>query len=129
MTNLQIKINQIVKDVVHRNKEKANLTTEQWKMLDIEKISEEVINKLLPLLEAWAYLPCCHLSGMHEPEHFANREYICMHQKAEAFERFMKDLGINPETKSKIDCGWCKDNPEERKGEGLRLFAEKESKK
>lgn len=126
MTSLQLKIKQIIKDEIHCKKVEAKINHDQWKILDIEKMGDNVLEKIIPLLEAYAYLPCCHTSGMHDPEHFRERKYICSEQKSEAFERFAKDLGINPEVKSKLDCYWCKTNPEYRKGEGLKLFKEED---
>lgn len=65
---------------------------------------------------------CCHVSGMHDPEHFGKRKYVCNDQKAKALERLCVELGINPKTKSDPDCGWCEDYPAERKGKGLPLL-------
>ena len=80
-------------------------------------------------IEELLSLPCCHTSGMHDPTHYRERRYVCKDQKADALENLCKALGINPITKSCADCGWChgKDKwcPENRKGEGLHLFEEK----
>jgi len=73
-------------------------------------------------IEQMLWLPCCHTSGMHDPVHFQERKYVCEHQKADALERFCKALGINPATKSRVDCGWCEDYPEKKNGEGLTLL-------
>ena len=122
MTILQNELKKIVSNKIHRAKEKANLTDVQWKTLDTEKIVEEIMPEILDMLEQWAFIPCCHTSGMHDPEHFEKGEiWDC--QKEEAFERLCKDLNINPITRSKIDCGWCAEYLHYRKGEGKHLFS------
>lgn len=78
------------------------------------------------------WLPCCHTTGMHDPGHYRKRKYICESQKAKALERFCKEIGINPVTKSDPNCGWCfeEDNTptkeyegkKEINGEGMKLF-------
>ena len=73
-------------------------------------------------IEEMILIPCCHISGMHDPMHFQERKYICESQKAEALEGLCAKLGINPVTKSHPDCGWCEDYIEKKKGEGLPLF-------
>ena len=77
-------------------------------------------------IEEILWLPCCHVSGMHDPVHFQERKYVCEHQKTEALERLCKKLGINLQTKADPDCGWCEDYPEKKKGEGLKLFRKNE---
>lgn len=85
---------------------------------DVNKKLSEVIKKTI---EEMLWFPCCHVSGTHNPEHYKDRKYICESQKAKALERFCKELGINPETKSLKDCFWCNEYPEHKKGEGLKL--------
>lgn len=101
-----------------------NLTPEQWRQIDSNQIAVNCVQRIKNVLECWAYIPCCHTSGMHSPDHFHERKGICESQKANAFERFCKDLGINPETKSEIGCGWCRQYIHYRRGEGLKLFKE-----
>lgn len=122
MTTLTDKIKKIIKNTIHSKKCKANLSNEQWLELDTSEIAQEIMDEMLPLIQAFAYIPCCHVSGMHDPEHFKKGE-ICNLQKAEAFERLCKDLDINPETKSKMDCYWCRIDPTQRIGEGVKLFS------
>lgn len=76
-------------------------------------------------IENLLWFPCCHTSGMHEPTHYEKREYICEFQLREAFLRLCKALKLNPTTKSDPFCGWCKEYPEKKKGEGLRLHNSK----
>lgn len=130
-SNLITELKAIISTKIHQKKCKAfpgscldtsKEDMEKWKILDTEKIAEECMAEILEMLELWAYIPCCHTTGMHDPEHFSKQQYICRDQKAEAFERFCKDLGINPVTRSKPGCGWCRDYPHYRKGEGMRLF-------
>lgn len=73
-------------------------------------------------IEEMLWLPCCHTSGMHDPVHFQERRYICEHQQSEGLQRFCKELGINPKTKSDPECGWCEDYKEKKAGEGLGLL-------
>ena len=124
MSNLINKLEEIIADKIHRAKSKVHdkMSKQVWMAVDSKKIAEESLKEMLQILELWAYLPCCHVSGMHDPEHFQKRTGICSSQKAEAFERLCLDLGINPETKSKRDCGWCADYSHYRKGEGVKLF-------
>lgn len=81
---------------------------ELYSKVDIEKMME---------------IPCCHVSGMHDPTHYRERRYICEGQKRAVFDRMCEELGINPRTKSREDCGWCHGDdewcPENRKGEGF----------
>jgi len=73
-------------------------------------------------IEILLWLPCCHVSGMHDPVHFENRAGVCEIQKRHAFERLCKELNINPQTKSDPKCGWCIDYPDKKKGENLKMF-------
>ena len=122
MTNLQIEIKDIVSNGIHARKCKTKLSKKDWMILDSDEMSEEIVDKITKMLEAYLYLPCCHVTGMHDPQHFDERKYICPEQKENAFIRFCKDLGVNPIVRSKIDCGWCGDYPSKRRGEGLQLF-------
>lgn len=65
---------------------------------------------------------CCHTSGMHDPSHFEERKHVCRDQMADAYARTCSTFGINPKTKSNPNCGWCRDYPEKKRGEGLRAF-------
>ena len=76
-------------------------------------------------IEEMLWLPCCHVTGMHDPVHFEERKYICERQKSEALERLCKKIGINPKTCSDPECGWCADYPKMKKGEGAPLFGKK----
>lgn len=83
-------------------------------------------------IEEMLWLPCCHTTGMHDPGHYRLRKGICSSQKAEALERFCKEIGINPQTKSRKECGWCYEDDNkprapykghrEVEGEGVKLF-------
>lgn len=73
-------------------------------------------------IEKMLWLPCCHISGTHNPTHFQERKGVCNTQTRIALERFCKEIGINPKTKSDPDCGWCIDYPEKKNGEGLSLL-------
>ena len=73
-------------------------------------------------IEKMLWLPCCHVSGMHDPTHFQERRGVCEIQIVETFKRFCKEIRINPKTKSDPKCGWCIDYPKKKKGEGLSLF-------
>ncbi len=92
--------------------------------------------KLKEWLKEQLWIPCCHVTGTHNPVHFEERNYICDIQLAGAFIRFCKMFGIDPVVKSDIkNCYWCQDYPEKREtGEGLKLsegrheFKEKEGK-
>lgn len=87
--------------------------------------------KQLKYLKEIFTIPCCHITGTHDPGHYSERKYICTSQKSKALERGCKKLGINPETKSDKNCFWCylyedkKVTQRERKGEGLKLFKKK----
>jgi hypothetical protein len=91
---------------------------------DIQDKSSEAVEELCQLLEHWLYIPCCHVTGMHDPQHFEEGRGVCEIQKADAFVRFCKDLSVNPVVRSKPNCGWCNDYPDMRRGEGVRLFKE-----
>lgn len=121
------KIKQIIADKIHAAKSKIHdkLPKGVWMALPSDEMGDACAKEIIQLLEAYMFIPCCHTSGMHSPTHFADRKGICESQKAEAFIRFAKDLGVNPETKSKIDCGWCADYKEYRRGEGVKLFTKK----
>lgn len=87
----------------------------------------EFSKEQLKYLENLLWIPCCHTTGTHDPVHYRERKYICSLQKAKTLVRFCKELGLNPQTKSRDDCYWCNTGEkadEERKGEGLRLFQE-----
>jgi hypothetical protein len=128
MSNLTYEIQKIIKMEIHRRKSEASKGSgpsppDWWPILDSEKIAAACVEQITELLELWAFIPCCHITGMHDPNHFENREYICNNQRATAFERLCKDLGINPVVRSDMDCGWCNEYPHYRKGEGLKLFS------
>ena len=82
-----------------------------------------VERKLIKKIVEKVWIPCCHVSGIHDPVHFEEREYICNRQKAEAFERLCKELEINPKTKSDPECSWCRDYPKKKRGENQPLFS------
>lgn len=114
----------LAKSAVHKD-----IPHEVWQAIGSDKIAEEAMGEIAEMLELWLYIPCCHTSGTHDPQHFDERRFICSYQKAEALERFCKDLGINPVTRSKPDCCWCRDYLHYRKGEGLSLFPVEEAPK
>ena len=89
---------------------------------DCEALANDLATKLTDLIEGMLWLPCCHVSGMHDPVHFSERKYICASQQAAALQRFCRELCIDPETKSRPECRWCQDYPEKMKGEGVHLF-------
>ena len=124
MSDLTYNIREIIKNNIHIAKCNADLPKETWQKIDIDKIAKSCVEEIKSILESYLYLPCCHTTGMHDPCHFKERKYICTNQKARAFERFCKELGVNPITRSELGCCWCS-NPVERNGEGLSLFTEK----
>ena len=122
-------LKEIVSNEIHLKKCKLHKSTipkifinKIWKLFDSEKMANKIIKDIIKLIELRAFIPCCHTTGMHDPNHFEERKYICESQKGKAFERLCKDLKINPITRSRCECGWCRDYPENRKGEGLKLF-------
>lgn len=34
-------------------------------------------------IRSFLKIPCCHVSGMHEPEHFVDNLYVCGNQAVE----------------------------------------------
>lgn len=88
----------------------------------VEEVNKKLSEIIKKTIEDMLWLPCCHLTGEHNPEHYKDRKGICNFQKAKALERFCKELGVNPKTKSLEDCFWCNTYPEYRKGEGATLF-------
>lgn len=124
MTQLGYELQGIIQNKIHlaKCKVKPELSKEQWAQLDNQKIAEEAMAEIIPHLEFWMYLPCCHVTGMHDPQHYEERTYICEIQKTKAFERFAKDLGVNPVVRMEPGCGWCRNYPHMRAGEGVRLF-------
>lgn len=118
------KIREIIELTIRRHKSAVadELKDGLWQKLDSSEMAEEAEKKITELIELYLYLPCCHVSGTHDPRHFEERTSICNRQESEAMTRFCKALGINPVTRSDPECGWCKDYPEKRKGEGMRLF-------
>ena len=56
---------------------------------------------------------CCHTTGMHDPRHFVDKQYVCNDQKAEAFDRGRELLGFGEVTPEDAipadDCGRCQD--------------------
>jgi len=71
-------------------------------------------------------LPCCHISGMHDPEHFDKGTGICDFQIREAFYNLIKFLEIEEVVvKSKEDCYWCnynKEHPNEKTNHSIKEF-------
>ena len=60
------------------------------------------------ILEATALEPC-HVTGMHDPRH--TPRYVCMFQKADAFDRLMIFLRRKPFRRThKNGCCWCGGN-------------------
>jgi hypothetical protein len=114
----------VIENKIHAAKSEVHgdMSQDVWDAIHSKHIAEDCITEIVSLLESWMFLPCCHVTGMHDPDHFESKSSICDIQKAEALERICKELGINPETKSKIDCGWCGEYIDKRKGEGMKLF-------
>jgi len=52
-------------------------------------------------------VPCCHVTGMHDPLHYVEGRYVCQGQKADAFDNAIEQLGIPLKVKSKEGCYWC----------------------
>jgi len=94
--------------------------------INSKEIAKDAVVGIVELLECYLYLPCCHVTGMHDPEHYRDGKYICDGQKAGAFERFCTDLGVNPVVRMKPGCFWCTEHPEYRRGEGIKLFKPEE---
>lgn len=81
-----------------------------------------IFNRVKTLIEDALWLPCCHVSGEHDVLHFERRSYVCQRQMGIALIRFCRELGINPVVKSEPNCFWCKEYPEKKQGDGLRLL-------
>ena len=115
-------LHRIIDGKIHSAKSKVHdkLPTEVWQAIDSRKIAEESLVEIMKIIEAWMFIPCCHVSGLHDPEHFEKR-MICFDQMAEAFIRFCNDAGIDPVVRSKNDCYWCTHYLHYRIGEGVRL--------
>ena len=88
---------------------------------NVEDVNKKLSKVIKETIEEMLWIPCCHLTGEHNPEHYKDRKYICRRQKAQALERFCEEMAINPQTKSLKDCFWCNTYPEHKKGEGLKL--------
>lgn len=67
-------------------------------------------------------LPCCHVTGMHDPNHYEDGKYVCEKQIAEAFENLCRELEINPVVKHNSNCGWCHEYPNYKKGDGKKYW-------
>lgn len=69
-------------------------------------------------IEKLISIPCCHITGMHDPSHFDNKEYVCETQLTKAFINLLKELGIERiKVESVKDCYWCnydKTHPSEK---------------
>ena len=39
-------------------------------------------------------LPCCHVTGMHDPRHYEERRYVCDIQKSRAYDKAVIALGL-----------------------------------
>lgn len=54
---------------------------------------------------------CCHVTGMHDPQHFDDKKYVCELQMSTAYLRARHDLGFGkPKPADAVpvsDCGWC----------------------
>jgi len=124
-TQLYHQLQEVIASKIHIAKSKVadKLPADLWAQLGSNQIAEDAMAEIIELLELWLYIPCCHITGMHDPQHFVERKGICEYQKAEALERFCKDLGINPVVRSAPGCCWCRDYPHYRKGEGVKLFS------
>jgi len=81
---------------------------------------EEVYTK--DEIEAMLELPCCHITGTHNPRHYIERKYICQDQVAEAFHNLVKKLGLNPVVKHSEDCLTCSRNPDKTGGDGMEYW-------
>jgi len=129
-TLLQNRLKDIISDYIHKKKcdafkDEDNVHNEKWKALDSDKMGEIILTQLLEEIEDWTFIPCCHISGEHNPKHY-KLGMLCDKQLANAYEALCKDMGINPVTRMKPGCGMCEQNPTERKGEGVHLFKEPE---
>lgn len=128
MKSLSKSCKKVIKEHFHYKKSSIYrenlLSKEGWDALDPEGFAEEVWDKLLPILESYARIPCHHGFGSYDPMS-KRRDLIEDVQKAKAFERFCKELGINPKVKSEFDCPLCSKDPLLRdKTEGATLFRE-----
>lgn len=73
--------------------------------------TQEQIDYLIGILR----LPCCHVTGMHDPTHYEERRYVCDFQKATAWERAVSVLGLAERYNSE-HCGTSVRNIDHRLG-------------
>lgn len=54
---------------------------------------------------------CCHVSGLHDPVHFKEKQYVCEKQKAKCYDRLRELLGFGAVTVDEPvpapGCYWC----------------------
>jgi hypothetical protein len=74
---------------------------------EVDSTVADLRKRIEPLLT----IPCCHISGMHDPYHFDNKDYVCNDQLKEAFFSLLDRLGIEwVKVESRKGCGWCNYN-------------------
>lgn len=64
-------------------------------------------------LEEHLAIHCCHITGSHNPTHLG--EYVCLVQKAEAYDRLIAKLELKPKGLEDLStfvsepgCYWCR---------------------
>ena len=68
------------------------------------KFTKEQLLWLKQIFQAY----CCHVSGIHDPQHFEkNPNELCKLQESKAYRAGMKALKIKPVAISLPKCYWC----------------------
>lgn len=60
-------------------------------------------------LEAVMALPCCHVTGMHDPKHWVEDGNVCKHMALGAWRNAMHQLDLEVPIVTSADCGKCGD--------------------
>ncbi len=82
---------------------------------EVEEFAMDKINEVLKEIRDSIVIPCCHVSGIHDPCHFEEKKYVCSMQMRESFKDFLKAMEIKKiKVKSKPNCGWCNDYPRKK---------------
>ena len=94
-------------------KQLVRMAEEALRKIDEEQNNSkpEFTDKQLTFLKDIFTPRCCHITGMHDPQHYEKKKYVCLDQKAKAYDRGRELLGFGEVTPEeaipKENCFWC----------------------
>lgn len=69
----------------------------------------EFSEEQLVYLEAVLAYECCHMTGMHDPQHWREDGTVCWQEMHKPYKRILEELDLDAPVVSSDGCSWCND--------------------